>query len=160
MKQAIKINVNGVDHTAEVEPRMLLVHYLRDVLALTGTHVGCETSICGACTLLVDGQAVKSCTMAGRLTPCHHLGSRRTATAPMQEGFYKKTRTAMRSYCTPGMIMASQVIIETLIHLATKSVMVWKAISAAAPAISTLWKRLSMLRRKPPDFDLWTLVFD
>src|SRR5437763_13277459 len=63
MKQAISINVNGVDHADEVEPRMLLVHYLRDVLDLTGTHVGCETSICGACTVLVDGQAVKSCTM-------------------------------------------------------------------------------------------------
>jgi carbon-monoxide dehydrogenase small subunit len=63
MKQAISINVNGVDHQAEVEPRLLLVHYLRDLLGLTGTHVGCETSICGACTILLDGQAVKSCTM-------------------------------------------------------------------------------------------------
>ena len=59
MKQAISINVNGVDHAAEVEPRLLLVHYLRDVLNLTGTHVGCETSICGACTVMIDGQAVK-----------------------------------------------------------------------------------------------------
>src|ERR1043166_3427102 len=63
MKQAISINVNGVDHHAEVEPRLLLVHYLRDLLGLTGTHVGCETSICGACTVLLDGQAVKSCTV-------------------------------------------------------------------------------------------------
>src|SRR3989440_11719556 len=63
MKQAISINVNGVDHHDEVEPRLLLVHYLRDVLDLTGTHVGCETSICGACTVLLDGQSVKSCTM-------------------------------------------------------------------------------------------------
>ena len=63
MKQAISINVNGVDHHDEVEPRLLLVHYLRDLLGLTGTHIGCETSICGACTVLLDGQAVKSCTM-------------------------------------------------------------------------------------------------
>jgi len=63
MKQAINVNVNGVDHHDEVEPRLLLVHYLRDLLSLTGTHVGCETSICGACTVLIDGQAVKSCTM-------------------------------------------------------------------------------------------------
>ena len=63
MKKAININVNGTAHEDEVEPRMLLVHYLRDVLGLTGTHVGCETSLCGACTVLVDGQAIKSCTM-------------------------------------------------------------------------------------------------
>src|SRR4029078_10576413 len=63
MKQAISLSVNGVTRTDEVEPRLLLVHYLRDVLALTGTHIGCETSLCGACTILLDGQAVKSCTM-------------------------------------------------------------------------------------------------
>jgi aerobic-type carbon monoxide dehydrogenase small subunit (CoxS/CutS family) len=62
MKKAINLSVNGVSHTDEVEPRMLLVHYLRDVLELTGTHVGCETSLCGACTVMLDGQAVKSCT--------------------------------------------------------------------------------------------------
>ena len=63
MKKAINLSVNGVAHTDEVEPRMLLVHYLRDVLELTGTHVGCETSLCGACTVMLDGQAVKSCTV-------------------------------------------------------------------------------------------------
>jgi len=63
MKKTINLNVNGVAHTDEVEPRLLLVHYLRDVLELTGTHVGCETSLCGACTVMIDGQAVKSCTM-------------------------------------------------------------------------------------------------
>src|SRR5688500_20154069 len=63
MKKTINLNVNGVSHSDEVEPRMLLVHYLRDVLELTGTHVGCETSLCGACTVMLDGQAVKSCTM-------------------------------------------------------------------------------------------------
>jgi carbon-monoxide dehydrogenase small subunit len=63
MKKAINLTVNGVTRSDEVEPRMLLVHYLRDVLELTGTHVGCETSLCGACTVLLDGEAVKSCTM-------------------------------------------------------------------------------------------------
>jgi carbon-monoxide dehydrogenase small subunit len=64
MKQAISIYANGVDHHDEVEPRLLLVHYLRELLGLTGTHVGCETSICGVCTVLLDGQAAKSCTMS------------------------------------------------------------------------------------------------
>ncbi|MDQ5838082.1 MAG: 2Fe-2S iron-sulfur cluster-binding protein, partial [Acidobacteriota bacterium] len=63
MKKAVLINVNGTVRRSEVEPRLLLVHYLRDVLGLTGTHVGCETSLCGACTVLLDGQAVKSCTV-------------------------------------------------------------------------------------------------
>ena len=63
MKKAVSITVNGTTHTTEIEPRLLLVHYLRDVLGLTGTHVGCETSICGACTVLLDDQAVKSCTI-------------------------------------------------------------------------------------------------
>src|SRR5262249_23374119 len=63
MKTKIKMRVNGVERQDEVEPRLLLVHYLRDVASLTGTHVGCETSICGACTVLLDGQAVKSCTI-------------------------------------------------------------------------------------------------
>ena len=61
MKKTIQVTVNGERHTHEVEPRLLLVHYLRDVLSLTGTHVGCETSLCGACTIVLNGQAVKSC---------------------------------------------------------------------------------------------------
>ena len=63
MKKTISVTVNGVTHQNEVEPRLLLVQYIRDVLNLTGTHVGCETSLCGACTIMVDGQAIKSCTM-------------------------------------------------------------------------------------------------
>ena len=63
MKKSVLIKVNGTAHVSEVEPRLLLVRYLRDVLGLTGTHVGCETSLCGACTVMVDGQAVKSCTL-------------------------------------------------------------------------------------------------
>src|SRR5206468_3641720 len=111
MKQAISINVNGVDHTTEVEPRLLLVHYLRDVLGLTGTHVGCETSICGACTVLLDGAAVKSCTLlavqadGARITTVEGLAANGQLHA-LQEGFWEH-HGLQCGYCTPGMIMAS-----------------------------------------------------
>jgi len=116
MKQAISINVNGVDHSAEVEPRMLLVHYLRDVLALTGTHVGCETSICGACTVLLDGQAVKSCTVfavqadGSNVTTIEGLAANGNL-HPVQEGFWE-CHGLQCGYCTPGMIMTSTQIID------------------------------------------------
>ena len=116
MEQAISINVNGVDHTAEVEPRLLLVHYLRDVLNLTGTHVGCETSICGACTVLVDGQAVKSCTMfavqadGANVTTIEGLAANGDL-HPMQQGFWEQ-HGLQCGYCTPGMIIAATQIID------------------------------------------------
>ena len=116
MKQAISINVNGVDHTAEVEPRLLLVHYLRDVLGLTGTHVGCETSICGACTILVDSQAVKSCTMfavqanGSNVTTIEGLAANGTL-HPVQEGFWEQ-HGLQCGYCTPGMIIAGAQLLD------------------------------------------------
>ena len=116
MKQAISINVNGVDHQAEVEPRLLLVHYLRDLLGLTGTHVGCETSICGACTIIADGQAVKSCTMFAvqadgtNITTIEGLASNGNL-HPGQEGFWEK-HGLQCGYCTPGMIMAATQLID------------------------------------------------
>ena len=116
MKKAISINVNGVDHTAEVEPRLLLVHYLRDLLGLTGTHIGCETSICGACTVLLDGQAVKSCTMfavqadGANVTTIEGLAANGTL-HPVQEGFWEQ-HGLQCGYCTPGMIMTSTQIID------------------------------------------------
>ena len=116
MKKAITINVNGVDHTSEVEPRLLLVHYLRDVLGLTGTHVGCETSICGACTVLLDGQAVKSCTMfavqadGSNVTTIEALAANGNL-HPVQEGFWE-CHGLQCGYCTPGMIIASTQIID------------------------------------------------
>jgi len=116
MKQAISINVNGVDHTSEVEPRMLLVHYLRDALALTGTHVGCETSICGACTVLLDGQAVKSCTVfavqadGANVTTIEGLAANGNL-HPVQEGFWE-CHGLQCGYCTPGMIMTSTQIVD------------------------------------------------
>jgi carbon-monoxide dehydrogenase small subunit len=116
MKQAISINVNGVDQTSEVEPRMLLVHYLRDVLGLTGTHVGCETSICGACTVLLDGQAVKSCTVfavqadGSNITTIEGLAANGNL-HPVQEGFWE-CHGLQCGYCTPGMIITSTQIID------------------------------------------------
>lgn len=116
MKQAISINVNGVDQAAEVEPRMLLVHYLRDALGLTGTHVGCETSICGACTVLLDGQAVKSCTVfavqadGSNITTIEGLAANGNL-HPVQEGFWE-CHGLQCGYCTPGMIMTSTQIVD------------------------------------------------
>ena len=116
MKQAISINVNGVDHSNEVEPRLLLVHYLRDVLGLTGTHVGCETSLCGACTVLLDGQAIKSCTMfavqadGSNITTIEGLAANGNL-HPVQEGFWEK-HGLQCGYCTPGMIIAASQIID------------------------------------------------
>src|SRR5262249_575887 len=108
MKKAINLNVNGVSHTDELEPRMLLVHSLRDVLELPGTHVGCETSLCGACTVMLDGQAVKSCTMfavqadGSSVTTIEGL-ARNGELHPVQEGFWEK-HGLQCGYCTPGMI--------------------------------------------------------
>jgi carbon-monoxide dehydrogenase small subunit len=116
MKKAISINVNGVDQTAEVEPRLLLVHYLRDVLGLTGTHVGCETSICGACTVLLDGQAVKSCTVlavqadGSNITTIEGLAANGDL-HPVQEGFWEH-HGLQCGYCTPGMIIAASQLID------------------------------------------------
>jgi carbon-monoxide dehydrogenase small subunit len=116
MKKPINITVNGVPHSAEVEPRVLLVHYLRDVLGLTGTHVGCETSICGACTVIVDGQSAKSCTMfavqadGGNVTTIEGMAANGDLHA-VQEGFWEQ-HGLQCGYCTPGMIMAAAQILD------------------------------------------------
>ncbi|WP_027883384.1 (2Fe-2S)-binding protein [Meiothermus rufus] len=110
-KVRIKLTVNGVVHGSEVEPRLLLVHYLREHLGLTGTHVGCDTSQCGACTVHVDGQAVKSCTMfavqadGASVTTIEGLGSPGHL-HPVQEGFWEM-HGLQCGFCTPGMIMAA-----------------------------------------------------
>jgi carbon-monoxide dehydrogenase small subunit len=116
MKKAVSIKVNGVAHQDEVEPRLLLVHYLRDVLGLTGTHIGCETSICGACTVFVDGQSVKSCTMlavqadGAGVTTIEGMAAAGTL-HPVQEGFWEQ-HGLQCGYCTPGMIMAGAQILQ------------------------------------------------
>ena len=116
MRKAVNIAVNGTTRSHEVEPRLLLVHYLRDVLGLTGTHVGCETSLCGACTVMVDGQAVKSCTMfavqadGAEVTTIEAL-AREGELHPGQEGFWER-HGLQCGYCTPGMIMAAAQLLE------------------------------------------------
>jgi|ERR1051325_257824 carbon-monoxide dehydrogenase small subunit len=116
MKREVNMTVNGTTHRDAVEPRLLLVHYLRDVLDLTGTHVGCETSICGACTVLVDGQAVKSCTMlaiqadGSAVTTIEGL-ARDGKLHPIQEGFWE-CHGLQCGYCTPGMIITATEILQ------------------------------------------------
>ena len=114
--RTITLTVNGEKHTSEVEPRLLLVHYLRDVLGLTGTHVGCETTLCGACTIHLDGRAVKSCTVlavqadGGRITTIEGLAENEKL-HPMQEGFWEE-HGLQCGYCTPGMIMSACQLLE------------------------------------------------
>jgi carbon-monoxide dehydrogenase small subunit len=106
----ITVTVNGQLHAGDVEPRQLLVHFLRDTLGLTGTHVGCDTSNCGACTVHLDGDAVKSCTVlavqadGAEVTTIEGMGSEGDL-HPMQEAFWAN-HGLQCGYCTPGMIMA------------------------------------------------------
>jgi carbon-monoxide dehydrogenase small subunit len=112
----VRLNVNGVEHRLDVEPRLLLVHALRDQLGLTGTHVGCDTSNCGACTIHMNGEAVKSCTIlavqadGAELTTIEGLGTEEHL-HPMQEAFWNN-HGLQCGYCTPGMIMASVALLS------------------------------------------------
>lgn len=115
-KTKISVQVNGVTRTHEVEPRLLLVHYLRDVLGLTGTHVGCETSLCGACTILLDGAAVKSCTALavqadGAEIRTIEAMATDEALHPIQQAFWD-CHGLQCGFCTPGMIMATHQLLE------------------------------------------------
>jgi aerobic carbon-monoxide dehydrogenase small subunit len=115
-KQLIHVNVNGRDRTAEVEPRLLLVHFIREIPGLTGTHVGCDTSHCGACTVLLDGKTVKSCTMfAVQADGCEVLTVEGLMTDgrlhPLQEGF-KAEHGLQCGFCTPGMLMSSYALLK------------------------------------------------
>jgi len=105
----INVKVNGAVHTADVEPRLLLVHFIREVLRLTGTHIGCDTSHCGACTVVVDGRAVKSCTVFavqadGREVLTVEGLEQDGKLHPLQEGFFQE-HGLQCGYCTPGMLM-------------------------------------------------------
>lgn len=107
----IQVEVNGVTYEHEVEPRLLLVHYLREVLHMTGTMVGCNTSNCGACTVLMNGESVKSCTLLAVQADGQSLVTVRGLTEngewhPMQKAFHEN-HGLQCGYCTPGMIMAS-----------------------------------------------------
>jgi carbon-monoxide dehydrogenase small subunit len=107
----VRLNVNGVEHALDVEPRLLLVHALRDSLGLTGTHVGCDTSNCGACTVHLDGRAVKSCTVlavqadGASVTTIEGMATDDNL-HPLQEAFWND-HGLQCGYCTPGMIMAA-----------------------------------------------------
>ncbi|MDX6546544.1 MAG: aerobic carbon-monoxide dehydrogenase small subunit [Gaiellales bacterium] len=116
MKRAVTISVNGVSHTTGVEPRTLLVHFLREQLAMTGTHVGCDTSNCGACTVWVDGEAIKSCTVLavqadGREVTTIEGIAHDGEMHPMQRAFHEQ-HGLQCGYCTPGMVMAAIKLLE------------------------------------------------
>ena len=112
----VSMTVNGNTHTNDVEPRTLLVHYLRENLRLTGTHVGCDTSSCGACTIVVNGEAVKSCTLlavqceGAEIKTIEGMASNGQL-HPIQESFREK-HGLQCGFCTPGMIMSSWQLLE------------------------------------------------
>ncbi len=116
MAHTIKVTVNGVSHEAEVEPRVLLVHYLRDNLRLTGTHIGCDTSQCGACTVLVDGISTKACTMFavqanGREVTTIEGLAKNGELHPLQEAF-REEHGLQCGFCTPGVILSSYDLLQ------------------------------------------------
>ena len=121
MQRAITLNVNGVARTTEVEPRALLAYVLRDQLDLTGTHIGCDTSQCGACTVHLDGRAVKSCTVLavqaeGReITTIEGLGANGGGLHPLQQAFWDN-HGLQCGYCTSGMIMTAADLLRQKPH--------------------------------------------
>jgi carbon-monoxide dehydrogenase small subunit len=110
-KKKVAIRINGVEHVREVEPRLLLVHFLRDIVGLTGTHIGCETSVCGACTVMVGNSAVKSCTVltvqadGADILTIEGLAQGEKL-HPLQEAFWE-CHGLQCGYCTPGMIISA-----------------------------------------------------
>jgi len=116
MTESITLTINGTPHTHDVEPRLLLIHYLREVVGLTGSHIGCETSLCGACTVELNGKAIKSCSMfAVQANGANVLTIEGLATNGklhrMQEGFWNE-HGLQCGFCTPGMIMASKQLLD------------------------------------------------
>lgn len=120
MAYSIQVTVNGVSHEAEVEPRVLLTHFLRDTLRLTGTHVGCDTSQCGACTVLVDGVATKSCTMFAVQADGREITTIEGMAAngdmhPIQRAF-REEHGLQCGFCTPGVIMSTHDLLKNNAH--------------------------------------------
>ena len=112
----ITVTVNGVERTADVEPRLLLVHLIREVLGLTGTHVGCDTTSCGACTVLLDGTPVKSCTVFGVQTDGRQVTTVEGLTSngslhPIQEAF-KEKHGLQCGFCTPAMMLVGKALLD------------------------------------------------
>jgi carbon-monoxide dehydrogenase small subunit len=115
-KELIKIKINGKDREAVAEPRLLLVHFIREALRLTGTHVGCDTSNCGACTVLVNGKPVKSCTMFAVQADGAEVMTveglvKEGSLHPLQEGF-KEEHGLQCGFCTPGMLISSYALLQ------------------------------------------------
>jgi len=115
-KKRITVTVNGEERAAEVEPRVLLAHLLRQGLGLTGTHIGCDTTNCGACTVLVDGTPTKSCTMLAVQADGHEVRTvegmaQASELHPVQEGF-KECHGLQCGFCTPGMMMSAMALLE------------------------------------------------
>jgi carbon-monoxide dehydrogenase small subunit len=117
MLKQIKLTVNGTGHSVEVEPRLLLIHLIRENLALTGSHIGCDTSSCGACTILLDGKSVKSCTILAvqangkSVQTIEGLAPEGGPLHPLQDGF-KENHGLHCGFCTPGMIMRCVELLE------------------------------------------------
>ena len=116
MTKSISLTINGKRYSHDVEPRLLLVHYLRDVVGLKGTHIGCETSICGACTVALDGKAVKACSLFAVQCVGREIVTIEGLAAdgrlhPLQEAFWNE-HALQCGYCTPGMIMAARQLLE------------------------------------------------
>jgi len=115
--ELVRIKVNGRDREAPAEPRLLLVHFIRDLLQLTGTHIGCDTSNCGACTVILDGKTVKSCTMfavqadGAEILTIEGVASKEGKFHPLQEGF-KEEHGLQCGFCTPGMILSSYALLK------------------------------------------------
>jgi carbon-monoxide dehydrogenase small subunit len=119
-KKFVRVKVNGREREAEVEPRLLLVHFIRDVLMLTGTHIGCDTTNCGACTVLLDGKPIKSCTLFAVQADGREIRTIEGVAAngklhPIQEGF-KEEHGLQCGFCTPGMIMSACALLEKNPH--------------------------------------------
>ena len=119
-KNLVRVKVNGQDCEAEIEPRLLLAHFIRDVLGLTGTHIGCDTSNCGACTVILDGRPVKSCTVfavqaEGREIRTIEGVASNGRLHPLQEGF-KEEHGLQCGFCTPGMILSACALLEKNPH--------------------------------------------
>lgn len=116
MAMQVQVTVNGEKRQAEIEPRLLLVHLIREVFRLTGTHIGCDTTHCGACTVLLDGRPVKSCTVFAAQADGRDImtveGLERNGTLhPVQEGFMQE-HGLQCGYCTPGMLMTSYAFLQ------------------------------------------------
>jgi carbon-monoxide dehydrogenase small subunit len=116
-RATISLTVNGQSHTVDVEPRLLLVHLLRENLNLTGTHIGCDTSNCGACTVLLDGVPVKSCTLLGLQADGSNIETvegleQNGQLHPLQEGFWQE-HGLQCGFCTPGMLMTSKALLAS-----------------------------------------------